>query len=596
MDLSRFDDFTRRIAVAPSRRQLVGLTLGGVLGALDHLTGASAQSTSEAATPTAQASVCATTAVPDLQSKAPGDLVAFEEITPEDDQNFPRAARAWRVLYVSTNRDNTERVLVCGVVIAPADASRLSVHDAGGVATGRAVAWCHGTLGVVRRCQPSEQPATEIWGRPPYGINQVAWGSETRGDVMAGDPQDGILAGMIDKGWLVAATDYASDFSTAGALQPFVLGKIEAANIIDSVRAAHHLLAEVYDGFEVAAYDVVTWGHSQGGHAAMWAGQLLSSYEAATKSAGSPALALSGVALEAPASNFVVNPEVQGEGAIGSGLFDWVAHTTMELTSIPNPIPIGPFLFSYVFGSWSQHAAGGASDPSSMPAYPDTGPLDLAAIVTPQAVETIGQMTNYCWADGAPIGTLASPYLTTPFLAPALSDGPTINGSQHGNFDRACSSDPPPELAAWCSWFRYNNPGPLGDNPFDKLPARNGELVPVLITAGANDGVVHCVAPDPTADAIPSANDCVPIALFDALRTEYCPSAGDQGHLELLIWREVPGVTVADHSDVTGLVAAASLDDLRFEGSPLERFISGAFDGTLTPGCTETVGNGSSQA
>ncbi|HWK81694.1 MAG TPA: hypothetical protein VNP95_13065, partial [Thermomicrobiales bacterium] len=72
---------------------------------------------------------------------------------------------------------------------------------------------------------------------------------------------------------------------------------------------------------------------------------------------------------------------------------------------------------------------------------------------------------------------------------------------------------------------------------------------------------------------------------------EYCPDGESSGHLDLLIWRPEDGVTVADHSDVTGLIGAAGVDDLRFTGSPLERFMTAAFAGTLTPGCTQAIGN-----
>ncbi|HEU5433049.1 MAG TPA: hypothetical protein VFU81_15385, partial [Thermomicrobiales bacterium] len=114
--------------------------------------------------------------------------------------------------------------------------------------TGRVVAWAHGTLGLVRRCQPSVQPALEIWGEPPYGINTVAWGSAARGDRHAGAPANGILAGMVAAGWIVAATDYHADLWDDGRLQPFIIGKIEAANVVDSVRAAHRLLRRLDDG------------------------------------------------------------------------------------------------------------------------------------------------------------------------------------------------------------------------------------------------------------------------------------------------------------------------------------------------------------
>lgn len=569
MNAARFDALTRRLGALPFRR-------AGTTGS---------RATSE---------TFAGPAIPDLQRRAPGDLIASEEITARDDPSFPASARAWRIRYVSTGRDNAVKTLVSGVIVAPADPARLAVHDDAGTPTGRVVAWTHGTLGIIQRCQPSENPAQEIWGPAPFGINQVSWGSAAHGDVHAGRPEDGMLAGMIDQGWIVAATDYASEVSGDGALQPFVIGKIEAANAIDCIRAAHTLLEGLHDTYAMAAYDVITWGHSQGGHAAMWTGQLLAEYVAATGTVDGPTLALSGVVLEAPASNLIAPP-----GAAGSGLLDWTAHAALQLTGQPAAIPLAPFFFSYIFAAWASQSASGEPDPAKMPAFPASGRLDLGAVVTSEALPTVAAMPDYCWADGEQVATLAAPYAaTTPFLTPALASGPVISDQQHGNFDRICGPDgaPPPAIAAWCAWIRANDPGPHGVHPFAKLPTRNGRPVPILITAGTNDGVVHCVAPDPTADAIPSAADCAPVALYDALRAEYCPDGEAAGHLSLLIWRQEAGVTTADHSDVTGLIGAASVDDLRFEDSPLETFMRGAFAGTLGHGCTAEVANGSARS
>jgi len=62
--------------------------------------------------------------------------------------------------------------------------------------------------------------------------------------------------------------------------------------------------------------------------------------------------------------------------------------------------------------------------------------------------------------------------------------------------------------------------------------------------------------------------------------------------LTLNIWQAEPGVNEAGHEDIPGLLATADLKTPRFQGSPLQRFIAAAFDGTLKPGCTATVVNG----
>jgi hypothetical protein len=521
-----------------------------------------------------------------LQALAPGHLIDWEEITPAQDPEFPPGAQAWRVRYVSTGRDNLHRTVVSGVVIAPTDITTLDIVNG----RGRMLAWTHGTLGVVQRCQPSGHPEQEIWGPTPFGINRIAWGNDERGDRHVGRAEDGILAGMIGHGWVVTATDYASEFSGGHTLQPFAIGKIEAANAIDNLRAAHHLLATVHGTPSVTAWVVVVWGHSQGGHAAVWTGQLLNEYDQATREPGATGLALRGVCAEAPASNLLTNGAVQGEAALGFSLFDWMVHAKLQLTGQPQPIPLAPFFMSYLTGAWTALAQSGIPHPNHMPAYPVEGTLDLAAVVTAAGQETVAQMTQACWADGDLVAELASPYTSTPFLVPELSDGPVVNGYQQGNFDCHLASDDLTEpLATWRAWIQYTNPGPLGVHPFSNVPAQDGVPVPLLITAGSNDGVVHCVATDPT--QMPTATEGAPVALFEAMRTAYLEEGEPAAFLSLVIWRPEEGVTVADHSDVTGLIAAASRDDLRFHGSPLERFILGAFAGTLPREISATFGN-----
>lgn len=525
-----------------------------------------------------------------VEGRSPGDLIDLEEITDLDGPAFPTGARAWRIDYVSTGRDNTDLTVVRGVVVAPSDAARIT-FDAGGTPIGRVVAWDHGTLGLTSRCMPSENPASLIWGPTPWGIGAISWGNDAAGNLHEGQPRDGILASMIAEGWIVTASDYFVDRWGGDGLQPFMIGKIQASNTIDNIRAAHHLLREIYPGYSIERYDVVPWGHSQGGHAAMWTGQLLATYTAATDTAASPALSLSGVALEAPASNLVTQPDRQRNTSLGFGLFDWLSNATMNLTGIPDPLPLAPFLFSYVFTAWSRYSSQGPASPTEMPAFPNTGPLDIAALVTPEALTTVEQMAQQCWADGDTIAELCAPYRERPFLAAEVGEGETIDGLRHGRFDEAAAGTPSPAMAAWCEWISYNVPGPAGTSDFGKVPTRDGERVPIMISAGTADTVVHCVVPADAEGTIPTARDCMPVALFDALEPEYLADGEPRGHLALNIWQQQEGVTNADHSDIRGLNAAASPTEPRFNGSPLHRFITGAFAGTLAPGVTRMLVN-----
>lgn len=603
MHAAHFDTLARSLG-SSTRRSLVGIGLGGLFATITRHS-AQGQATSEppptpstGASPVARATICDNPDATGLQSRMPGELVASEEITASDDPTFPRGARAWRVLYVSTGRDNTERTLVCGVVVAPESLERIATQTVAGKRTGRVVAWCHGTLGMVHRCQPSAQPAAEIWGATPYAFNIISWGSGENNEPHVGSPEDGMLAGIIDQGWIVTASDYFVGLGESDALQPWVVGRVAAANSIDTIRAAHHLLAQVYDGYATSAYDVVTWGHSQGGHAALWTGQLLESYATATAAADDPALALSGVAVEAPGSNFITQPAEQPNAAPGFGLLDWLANSRMSMTGVPEPIPAAPFFFSYLFGSWAEFSKSGSADAAQMPAFPDVGPLDLTAIVQPEALETIKGVNQLCWTaeDGARLVALTTPFADRPFLQSAISEGEIIDGFQHGNLDALCAGAPAPEVRAWCEWLRFNLPGPLGKHPMAKLPRRGDRLAPVMIAHGSADTVVHCVTPQDAEDAVPTAQDCMSVALYDALNAEYCPEGVSNGHLALMIWRPESGITLADHSAIAALPGAASTSDLSFAGSPLQQFFIGAFAGSLEPGCSATVVNATGDA
>lgn len=604
MDPVQFDNWTR--TVATSRRALVGMAIGGFAAqeALrGHAAGAAGTSSHAApdfvtqvasaatATPSAPRSVCANSDVGDLADRAVGELLDYEEITALDDPNFPQAARAWRILYVSTSIDNLTKAAICGIVVAPNMPENIALHHAGDQLTARSIAWCHGTLGMTQRCQPSSQPEAEIWGPTPYGINALVWGSSGAGDLHTGTPENGILAGLIAAGWVVVASDYLTGLGDSDMLEPYAAGKIEAANTIDNLRAAHQLIGQVYPGYAPDAYDVIPWGHSQGGHAALWTGQLLDTYTTATATANEPRLLLSGVAAEAPGSNFIVQPDKQPDVLPASGQLDWLANAQMSLTGVASPIPVAPFFISYLVGTWAQLSASGLPDASQMPAFPDVGELDMTALVMPDALQTVANVNGICWADGDKLVEYTSPYTTTPFLQPDIANGPVIGSLQHGNLGLLCSGNPDPELAKWCAWLRYNLPGPLGDHPLAKLPRRGDALVPVLITQGSGDTVVHCVAPEGTERDLPSASDCMSVALYEAMQAEYCPASGDQGMLSLRVWRSEAGVTDGSHSAITALPGAASLTDPAFTESMLQQFFEDAFAGTLTPGCSAEVVN-----
>ena len=163
----------------------------------------------------------------------------------------PAGAKAWRILYASTDPDG-HPIAVSGVVIAP---------DLPAPAAGRYVlAWAHPTTGVADACAPSIAP-----------------------DFLDTIPH---LPALVALDWVVVATDYPG-LGTPG-VHPYLVGESEGRAVLDSVRAAANVEKSG------AGKRFAVWGHSQGGHAALFAGQLAASY--------APELALSGVAAIAPAT------------------------------------------------------------------------------------------------------------------------------------------------------------------------------------------------------------------------------------------------------------------------------------------------------
>jgi pimeloyl-ACP methyl ester carboxylesterase len=160
--------------------------------------------------------------------------------------------KGYRVLYRSTDF-NDRPVAVSGAILFPAEGG--GVRDV--------VAWAHPTSGVASKCAPTLMP-------------------DLAGTIQGIDE-------LTDKGYVIVATDYVG-LGTSDH-HPYLVGVSEARSVLDSVRAAR-TLKDVH-----ASNRFVVWGHSQGGHAALFTGALATSY--------APDLKLIGVAAAAPATNLV---------------------------------------------------------------------------------------------------------------------------------------------------------------------------------------------------------------------------------------------------------------------------------------------------
>jgi len=116
---------------------------------------------------------------------------------------------------------------------------------------------------------------------------------------LASTPARGIpaLDRIAAEGWVIVATDYS--FAEKGGPHPYIIGEGEARAALDSVRAARQMPELRLDNRSVV------WGHSQGGHSALWTGIVGPRY--------APDIKILGVAAIAPAANikaiFEMNPE-----------------------------------------------------------------------------------------------------------------------------------------------------------------------------------------------------------------------------------------------------------------------------------------------
>jgi alpha-beta hydrolase superfamily lysophospholipase len=146
---------------------------------------------------------------------------------------IPPETTSYRVLYHSTALDGRD-MAVSGMILVPGQAP-----PPGGYPI---VSWAHGTTGAADLCAPSILESNSM----PF------------------------LSQFLSDGFVVAETDYAG-LGTPG-IQPYLVGLSEARSVLDAARAARHLVGPQ------ASNKVVLFGHSQGGHAVIFAGQEAKSY------------------------------------------------------------------------------------------------------------------------------------------------------------------------------------------------------------------------------------------------------------------------------------------------------------------------------
>lgn len=188
-------------------------------------------------------------AAPAVTPRATGVLIRAAAFEPSVAQ-----ARGWRVMFTSGGLHEgsppDSPTVETGIVLLPEAAS-----------SDRPVAvWGHPTTGIATACAPSRQKV------PDSNI--------------AGAQQ------LIDAGWIVTAPDYEGLGMDGLGPHPYLIGESLGRSMLDIVRAAA-ALPEANSSKQFAAY-----GHSEGGQAALFTGQLAPRY--------TPELELTAVAAMAP--------------------------------------------------------------------------------------------------------------------------------------------------------------------------------------------------------------------------------------------------------------------------------------------------------
>ncbi len=259
----------------------------------------------------------------------PGSLVSAEPVS-----GF--VGRGWRVLYGSTSLAD-EPIEVSGLVMVPS-----GDPPPGGWPV---VSWAHGTTGLADECAPSRDPGSTL------AVAEV----------------------VLAQGYMVVATDYEG-LGTPGP-HPYLVGESEGRGVLDIARLARD---PMFGGSD----RVLIWGASQGGQAALFAGQIAGRY--------APDLDVVGVVASAPASGMAGAGRLAGtplQGFLAMGLagiaaarpeLDLTPYVTEEALSRFDALEQG--CTAEVFAAFADLDADSMihREAWSFPMTPDDGPLGLA--------------------------------------------------------------------------------------------------------------------------------------------------------------------------------------------------------------------------
>lgn len=219
----------------------------------------------------------------------PGRLLRVAPLT----EGIPADADAWRILYTSTNPDGSPAT-ASGSVVVPKHHGNQPLP---------VISMAHGTKGIFPRCAPS-------LSAQPYADGPAA-----------------AMRQLVSAGWAGVMSDYVG-LGTAGP-HPYLVGQAEGRNVLDALRAAGQL-----EEFTLRN-DTIIWGHSQGGHGALFSAAIAKDY--------APEINILGVAALAPATNLVDLALGVKDGAAGKVVSSYIAGSwneifpELEVTSLLTP-------------------------------------------------------------------------------------------------------------------------------------------------------------------------------------------------------------------------------------------------------------------
>ncbi|MEZ5210310.1 lipase family protein [Gordonia sp. (in: high G+C Gram-positive bacteria)] len=159
------------------------------------------------------------------------------------------AARAVKIRYQTRNQAG-RRAEAEGIVYYP--------HGTPPPGGWKVVSWAHGTSGIAPKCAPSNYTGAEQDRLQPS------------------------IAAALARGYVVTASDFIGMSGTPGT--EYLAGRSVAYNVIDMVRAARNDDPTIGKRW-------ASLGHSQGGHAALWASYLADDYAPELRDVGTVALA-----------------------------------------------------------------------------------------------------------------------------------------------------------------------------------------------------------------------------------------------------------------------------------------------------------------